>query len=156
MAWGLLPFQWEDLGQRERHMGQSSERVSRLDQIPGDCYNLARTAIRRSGGCLTVGLMGLSDNLILLTPSHWRCWNRQLDEDLLSWSGFRNNDRQGLLDPVVCTLTVHHSYSRTIIHRLYDSLTETLVRELTQFQQQPQGQLIHLTDDRPTPPKRLY
>jgi len=137
-------------------MGQSSDRVTRPDQIPGDCYNLARTAIRRSDGCLTLGLMGLADNLILLTPSHWRCWNRRLDEDLLSWSAFRNTERQGLLDPVACTLTVHHSYSRTIIHRVYHSLTETLVRELTQHQPQQQGEIIQLPSHLSPPPRRLY
>lgn len=154
MAFAAIPL--KILVHQEVEMGQSSERVTRPDEIPGDCYNLARTAIRRSGGCLTLGLMGLSDNLILLTPTHWRCWNRQLDKDLLSWSEFRNTERKGLLDPVGCTVTVHHSYSRTIIHRLYHSLTETLVREVTQYQPQQQGEIIQLTAN-PTPsPRRLF
>ena len=136
-------------------MGQSSDRVTRPDQIPGDCYNLARLAIRRADGCVTLGLAGMSDNLILLAPTHWRCWNRQLDEDLLSWSGFRNADRLSLLDPVDCIQTVHHSYARTIIHHVYHCLRESLQRELQQHRPPEQGAVIPLLGHPDDLPRRL-
>ncbi len=80
---------------------------------------------------MDVGLTDLGDNRILLSAQDWRCWNRKLDALLLSWGDFRPAHRNGLDEAVACTLTVHHPYSRTIIHRVYHSLTERLRWELS-------------------------
>jgi hypothetical protein len=101
--------------------------------VPGDCYNMASLARLRAGGYLQVGLTDLSDNVVFLTASRWRCWNRRLNEDLLSWSDFHPGSRTSLDAPVECTLTIHHPYSRTIIYRVYDSLQRRLQHELLPF-----------------------
>lgn len=118
--------------------------------VPGDCYNMASLARLRAGGYLQVGLTGLSDNVIFLTASRWRCWNRALNQDLLSWGDFRRSTREGLDDPIECTLTVHHPYSRTIIHRVYDSLRERLQHELPPFDSAATDNLLILP---PRPPR---
>lgn len=104
--------------------------ATRSCHIPADCYNLARLARKRIAGRLELNLPGMLDNTVLLGEHHWKCWNRKLDALLMSWEGFENGNRKGLVDPVECKLTVHHSYSRTIMWHLYDSLKLALKREL--------------------------
>ncbi len=91
-------------------------------EIPAECFNMITLARRREGGRLQLRLPDLTDNVMVITADDWRCWNRRLGLLLLSWEGFQNGQRQGLREPVRCTLTLHHSYSRTIIHRIYESL----------------------------------
>jgi hypothetical protein len=107
-------------------MGQLAQTSTQIAKIPGDCYNLAQLARLRAGGYLQIGL---DDNLVFLRVSHWRCRNRRLGEDLLTWSDFRNGDRRGLQEPVECSLAIHHPYARTIIHQVYDRLRERLLAE---------------------------
>lgn len=91
-------------------------------EIPADCFNRISRLRQRSGGYLNVGLPGLCDNVLILRGHHWQLWNRRLDALLLSWEGFRNGERGGLSEPVRCTLKIHHSYSRTVIHHIYESM----------------------------------
>ncbi len=113
-------------------------------RIPAECYNLARLVGRASPtGSVALVLPGLSDNVLTLDGRHWSCWNRRLEATLLSWDAFRQGARRSLLDPVDCTLTVHHSYSRTIIHRVYDSLIERLRRELAGRRAAPGRATLH-------------
>lgn len=91
-------------------------------EIPAECYNHLSRLRRDSGGYLDFGLPGLEGNFLILRGHHWQLWNRRLNKLLLSWQDFRNGERQRLADPVQCTLTVHHSYSRTVIHRVYASI----------------------------------
>ena len=111
-------------------------------QVPADCYNLSRQLHRVVGDCVDLGLTDLGDNRVLMSPNHWRCWNRKLDALLLSWDDFRPALRNGLGEPVVCTLTVHHPYSRTIIHRVYHSLAERLRWELSCHQPLETGSVL--------------
>ena len=59
-----------------------------------------------------------------------QCWNRPLNTLLLTWHDFRIGERHDLAAPIGCTLSVHHSYSRTIIHRVYDSVEAYCVQSL--------------------------
>ena len=111
-------------------------------QVPADCYNLSRLIQRLVGGSVELGLTDLSDNRVLLSTRHWSCWNRKLDAVLLSWDDFRPMHRSGLDDPVACTLTVHHPYSRTIIHHVYHGLTKRLRWELSCRQPVQTGRVI--------------
>jgi len=107
-------------------MGQLAQPSTRQCLVPGDCYNMARLARLRAGGYLEIGM---ADNVVFLSASNWRCRSRKLGEDLLGWTDFRSSNRLGLRDPVECTLTVHHPFSRTIIHQIYDSLMARLRQE---------------------------
>lgn len=98
--------------------------------VPADCFNLVRLVRKRIGGYVEINLPGMSDNTVVVGEDRWKCRNRKLGEVLLTWEDFRNGERSGLLEPVECTLTLHHSYSRTIIWHLYDSLKTAMQREL--------------------------
>ena len=124
-------------------MGETGYPHSHEFRIPAKCFNLASLARSRSGGRLQIGLPGLSDNVIFLSASNWRCWNRKLNQDLISWRDFRNGHRTALHDPVACTLILHHSYSRTVIHRVYDSLI-TACRKNLDHQPAGEGRLHRL------------
>jgi hypothetical protein len=119
-------------------------------QIPADCYNSAFLAQSRRGASLRFGLPGLSDNVMLLSPNLWRCWNRKLDQILVSWSDFEPGKRCALRDPVECSLTLHHSYSRTIIYQIYYSLAQVSERELRQLSSRIDGRILALADKRAT------
>jgi hypothetical protein len=93
-------------------------------QVPAECFNRLRIRQKRHGGLLEFALPGLSDNLMRVNGVHWQCWNRPLNTLLLTWHDFQVAQRLALDAPVACTLSVHHSYSRTIIHRVYDSMEE--------------------------------
>lgn len=110
-------------------------------EVPAQCYNLVQHARRRAGGQLTVGL---TDNLMFLSASRWVCWNRRLQTELLTWSDFNAHRRDALHEPVTCQLTVNHSYSRTIIHHVYDSLEQRLETELSGFEPHQGGEVISL------------
>jgi hypothetical protein len=98
--------------------------------IPADCFNRMRIMQKRQGGSLVFALPGLSDNLMQVNGVHWQCWNRPLNTLLLTWHDFRIGERHDLAAPIGCTLSVHHSYSRTIIHRVYDSVEAYCVQSL--------------------------
>lgn len=111
-------------------------------QIPADCFNLVRLARKRVGGYLEINLPGLSDNTMVVGDARWRCRNRKLGAVLLTWEDFRNGNRSGLLDPVECSLTMHHSYSRTIIWHLYESLKTAMQRELDGIEPRPSAPMV--------------
>ncbi len=111
--------------------------LTRPAEIPADCFNLSRLAQRRFGSTLQFWLPGLPGNLVNVSETEWRCWNRQLRADLLSWRGFEMGARRALDAPIACEMTVHHSYSRTILHRVHDS-TAVYLRKLLE-RNQPQG-----------------
>ena len=133
-------------------MGEINYPAQRTCWIPARCFNLAYLARTRANGHLQIGLPGLSDNLIMLSASNWRCWNRRLDQQLISWSNFKNGRRDGVHEPVECTLTLHHSYSRTIIHRLYDSLITATERNLERLNSGTPGRLLVLEVDQERAP----
>lgn len=91
-------------------------------EIPADCFNRISRMRQQSGGYLDFGMPGMADNVMILRGHHWQLWNRRLNVLLLSWDGFRNGERRSLVEPVRCTMRVHHSYSRTIVHHIYESI----------------------------------
>ena len=125
-------------------MGEMSYPSEHNCRISAKCFNLVHLARVGAEGYLQMGLPGMSDNMILLSASHWRCWNRQLDTQLISWRGFKRGKRNGLHEPVECTLTLHHAYSRTVIHRIYESLIEASERRLRYSQGESTGSLLFL------------
>lgn len=86
----------------------------------------------------------MSDNVMFLSGSNWRCWNRKLGEHLISWSGFRNGERTALHEPVSCILTLHHSYGRTIIYRVFQSLVAATARQRRESEQAGERKLLAL------------
>ena len=118
---------------------------ARRCEIPAECFNMISLARRRAGGRLQLRLPDLTDNVMVITGSDWHCWNQKLGL-LLSWEGFRNGDRQRLDEPVSCTLMVHHSYSRTVIHRIYESLKLHLANRYEHRADEPAGRVLTLPD----------
>jgi hypothetical protein len=116
--------------------------LTRPVEIPAECFNLSRLAQRRFGPTLRFGLPGLPGNVVTVSETEWRCWNRQLHADLLSWSGFEIGARRALDAPIACEMTVHHSYSRTVLHRVHDSATVYLRKLLEQHRPTDRGQLL--------------
>jgi len=117
--------------------------VVRPCRVPAPCYNLSQLVRRMARGSVEVRLAGLAENRVLVAEQRWSCWNHRLGTLLLSWEHFRPGLRNGLHEPVDCTLTVHHSYSRTIIHRVYESLAECLHREVQRHRPILGGRVIH-------------
>ena len=111
-------------------------------EIPAECFNLFRLAQHRCGGALYFCLPGLPGNYLRATSQEWRCWNRRLRADLLSWHRFQMTARGGLDEPVPCELTVHHPYSRTIVHRVHDAAAEYLRKLVAQHPPETCGQVI--------------
>lgn len=111
-------------------------------EIPAECFNLLRLAQRRCGGTLEFSLPGLPGNYLRVTDTEWRCWNRRLRADLLSWQGFRVTSRTALDEPVACVLTIHHPYSRTIAHRVHGAATDYLRMLLAQHAPAEPGRVI--------------
>ncbi|VAW83291.1 hypothetical protein MNBD_GAMMA13-88 [hydrothermal vent metagenome] len=109
-------------------MSENTYPSSCISQVPAECYNRLRLAHSREGGCLQLGVAGLSDNVVIINGSGWKCWNRRLGVLLMTWQNFHPGGRTSLDQPVPCTLIVHHSYSRTVIHRLYDGLVDGVKR----------------------------
>ncbi len=101
---------------------------SHSSQVPAECYNRLRLAHAREGGCIQLGIVGLSDNIMIINGSRWQCRNRRLGVLLMSWQHFQPGERTSLDQPVACILTLHHAYSRTVIHRLYDGLVDGIKR----------------------------
>jgi hypothetical protein len=99
-------------------------------EMPAACFNLCRQAQRRFGPRLELWLPGLPGNRVSVSDGERRCCNRRLKADLLTWSDFRVAARRALDEPVVCAMTVHHTYSRTILHRVHDSAADYLRRLL--------------------------
>ena len=116
--------------------------LTRPVEIPAECFNLSRLAQRRFGPTLQFWLPGLPGNLVSVSATEWRCWNRQLHADLLSWSGFEMSARRALDDPIACEMTVHHSYSRTVLHRVHDSTTVYLRKLLERHRPTERGRLL--------------
>lgn len=97
--------------------------------IPANCFNRVRLLQLRSEGSLEFGLPGLPGHHMVLRRHHWPCWNRPLRALLMTWHDFRIRQRDDLDAPVACTLSVHHPYSRTVIHRIHDSLRQPCARQ---------------------------
>lgn len=91
-------------------------------EIPAEIFNRISLVRNKAEGYLSFELPGLSNNVLVITRSEWRCYNRRLDNLLLTWNKFHNGQRQNLAEPLKCLLTVHHPYSLAIIHRIYDSI----------------------------------
>jgi hypothetical protein len=117
-------------------------------EIPAECFNLFRLAQRRCGGALEFALPGLPGNYLRATDQEWRCWNRRLRADLLSWRGFQVTARSALDAPVACEFTIHHPYSRTIVHRVHDAATDYLRRLVAQHTPAERGRVIAWPGDR--------
>ncbi len=115
---------------------------SRSCQIPADCYNLTRLARHRADDYRLFPLPGLGDNVMYLGERNWCLWNRKLNTLLMSWGNFRNAERTGLSQPVECTLTIHHSYSRTLIHRINYCVQTYMARELQRHQARGDATII--------------
>jgi len=96
--------------------------------IPADCFNRLRLLQLHSKGSLEFGLPGLPGHHMVLRRHHWQCWNRHLRTLLMTWHDFHIHQRDDLGAPVACTLSVHHPYSRTVIHRIHDSLRQHCAR----------------------------
>ncbi len=111
-------------------------------EIPSECFNLFRLAQGRCSGTLEFSLPGLPGNYLRATAREWRCWNRRLRTDLLSWQGFQVTARNRLDEPVACQLTVYHPYSRTIVHRVHDSAADYLRKLLAQHTPAERGRVI--------------
>jgi hypothetical protein len=123
-------------------------------EIPADCYNrLCRLRVQ-SGGCLVFGLPGLAGNYMVLRGHHWQLCNRQLDTLLLSWEDFRNGCRRDLNEPVSCTLRVHHSYSRTVLYRVFDSVRAFCERAPLANDLSSAGRILTFRRPAPTPSGR--
>lgn len=90
--------------------------------IPAVCFNRVRLLHRQRPGTLEFELPGLANNRMQISSREWTCWNDRLGAPLLSWHDFQISDRRSLAEPVPCTLSIHHSYSRTVIFHIYDSL----------------------------------
>lgn len=118
---------------------------SHTSQIPAECYNRLRLAHSREGGYFQLAVAGLSDNVMLVSGSCWRCWNRRLGVLLISWRDFRSGERTALDQPVSCTMTIHHSYSRTVIHRIYDHLIDTVKRTERLICEPPAAKVVPIT-----------
>ncbi len=103
-------------------MGQAYHPQGQTDEIPADIFNSLNRMRLQSGGFFDFGLPGMGENRMILRGHHWQLWNTKIDKLLISWSEFRNGERQGLHEPVKCVMTVHHSYSRTVIFHLFDSM----------------------------------
>jgi hypothetical protein len=116
------------------HTPPQVERRTPRFEISAECFNLVRMAQRHRGPTLEFGLPGLPGNRVRVGETEWRCWNRRLDADLLSWTNFEVTKRRDLNAPVACEMTVHHPYSRTVVHRINDSLTEYLRKLLARHQ----------------------
>ncbi|MCB1802750.1 MAG: hypothetical protein KDI82_13755 [Gammaproteobacteria bacterium] len=103
-------------------MGQAYPPEGQSSELPADVFNTLNRIRLQSGGYFDFGLPGMGENRMILRGHEWQLWNKNLNKLLISWHGFRNGERQGLKEPVKCMMQVHHSYSRTIIFRLVDSL----------------------------------
>jgi len=121
---------------------------SQRSLIPAECYNRLRLAHSREGGYFQLAVAGLSDNVMMISGSHWRCWNRRLGVLLISWQDFRTGERTALDQPVSCTMTIHHSYSRTVIHRIYDGLVDTVKRTESSISDTPTARIVPITQHR--------
>lgn len=90
--------------------------------IPAVCFNRVRLLQRQRPDVLDFELPGLANNRMQISSREWICWNDRLRAPLLSWHDFEISDRCSLAEPVPCTLSIHHSYSRTVIFHIYESL----------------------------------
>jgi hypothetical protein len=121
---------------------QNAVKRSAPAEIPGECFNLFRRAQRLCGDSLEFCLPGLPGNYLRATDQEWRVWNRRLRADLMSWHGFRVTARSGLAEPVPCELSIHHPYSRTIVHRVHDATTTHLRKLMQQHAPAEGGQVL--------------
>lgn len=121
---------------------QNAVKRSAPAEIPGECFNLFRRAQRLCGDSLEFCLPGLPGNYLRATDQEWRVWNRRLRADLMSWHGFRVTARSGLAEPVPCELSIHHPYSRTIVHRVHDAAATHLRKRLEQHAPAAPGQVL--------------
>jgi hypothetical protein len=92
--------------------------------VPADCFNRLRLLQLHTEGPLEFGLPGLPGHRMVLRRHHWQCWSRPLCTLLMTWHDFRIHQREDLGAPVACTLSLHHPYSRTVIHHIHDSLRQ--------------------------------
>jgi hypothetical protein len=60
----------------------------------------------------------------------------------MTWHGFRLTARSGLAEPVPCELSIHHPYSRTIVHRVHDAAATHLRKRLEQHAPAAPGQVL--------------
>lgn len=129
------------------YMAQTLYPSQRTCRIPAKCYNLAHLARKRAKGYLRVFLPGMTDYMVVLTGTGWQCWNRKLNQQLISWSGFKNGERSSLDEPVACTQILHHAYCRTIVFQVYDYILQAAERELEQQEFANQGRVIHFNPE---------
>ena len=96
--------------------------------VPADCFNRLRLLRLRSNGPLEFGLPGLPGIRMVIRRHQWQCWSRPLGALLMTWHDFHTSRRADICSPVACTLSVHHPYARTVIHRIHDSLWQHCAR----------------------------
>ncbi|HHI76740.1 MAG TPA: hypothetical protein ENJ94_06155 [Gammaproteobacteria bacterium] len=92
--------------------------------VPAACFNRLRLLQLRAGGPLEFGLPGLPGLRMVVRRHQWQCWSRPLNALLMTWHDFHLGQRNDLGAPVICTLSVHHSYARTCLYRIHASLEE--------------------------------
>ena len=93
-------------------------------RVPATCFNRLRLLQLRTREPLEFGLPGLPGLRMVIRRHQWQCWSRPLNALLMTWHDFHLGQRHNLNAPLVCTLSVHHSYARTCLHRIPASLEE--------------------------------
>jgi len=94
-------------------------------------YNRVRLALLRLANPLRISLEALGDADMILADGEWLCVDRSCDDlPLLAWKDFEIKEREGLHEPVPCTLHLYHSHAGMLMGRVLPVMDKVLDREL--------------------------
>lgn len=94
-------------------------------------YNRVRLALLRLDNPLRLSLDTLGSADMILADGEWLCVDRSRDDlPLLAWKDFELKGREGLHQPVQCTLHLYHSHAGMLMGRVLPVMDGILDRRL--------------------------
>ncbi len=119
--------------------------------VPAPYYNRVRLALKRFGQPLQLVLPGMRGFEMCLDDDAWVCTDRNLNfRPMLAWTGFKNNARTGLSEPVECQVIYYHAYANIVVRTALSDLDRKLEQRLRHFSPKVPGRILSLGNFRST------
>jgi hypothetical protein len=118
--------------------GMNQDNTSPIEEtaveIGAEVYNRVRLALLRLGSPLKLGLRGMRNLRLELNEQTWLCLDRN-NRPVVVWTGFENQGRTDLKEPVRCRLRIYHSLGGMLARSLPEEIEHILDQRLRGMRQ---------------------
>lgn len=98
--------------------------------VPAEVYNQIRLAMLRGTLPLRVDLTKHRGLYFIIAAHEWLAFDElAFDQTVLAWREFEVEDRDNLVEPVFCELSLYHSHSGLVMGSVLDEVAEILSAE---------------------------